>query len=78
MKATQRVAEREAALKEQKQLDQEVLEFHQQQREAEARNHDNQLAHRKALDEVLEQKKEREKIEKKKALEEGEEIKVVC
>ena len=44
MKATQRVAEREAALKEQKQLDQE---FHQQQREAEARNHDNQLAHRK-------------------------------
>lgn len=71
-----RAEEREAALKEQAGLDQEVAIFHQRQKELEAQQRQAQLEYRKALDNVFEQKREREKEKKKKALKEEEEIKV--
>ena len=67
---------RQVALKEQKQLDEEVKEFHQQQREIESKLYDDKLAHRKALDVVLKQKREREKAEIEKKMAEDEEIKI--
>ncbi len=70
------MGEREAALKEQAQLDQEVMEFHEQQQAIESKHHQKQLDYRKCLDQVLDEKKEREKIQKKNAQDKDEEIKI--
>ncbi|XP_064401138.1 cilia- and flagella- associated protein 210-like [Halichondria panicea] len=75
-KSQARVNEREAALQEQAQLDKEVREFDAQQKAIEAKHHQKQLDYRKALDQVLDEKKEREKIQKKNAKDKEEEIKI--
>lgn len=54
---------RTAALKEQDELDKAVREFHEQQREIEAKTCEKKLDYCKALDEDLKQKRERDKAE---------------
>ncbi len=53
-----------------------MREFDAQQKAIEAKHHQKQLDYRKALDQVLDEKKEREKIQKKNAKDKEEEIKI--
>lgn len=76
MKSQIKARARQVALKEQKQLDEQVSEFHHQQREIETKLYEDKLVHRKALDEVLKQKREREKAELEKKKAEEEEIRI--
>ncbi len=71
-----KVAEREAALKEQAKLDQETAEFHEQQKALEKKHHEARLAHRRELDKWLTDKQEKERLEKQKAAEYEEEMKI--
>ncbi len=71
-----KTAEREAALQEQAKLNRETVEFHEQRKALGERQHAARLEHRKALDQWLTEKQDKEIIEKQKETEKEEEIKI--